>query len=191
MRLLDDKPHVLPYPYYCGLVELEIHHPRILEDGKTAALFLFNHIIARFGVPQSIITDHGSHFHNQMMEELSTKLGFRHENSTPYYPQANGQVEAINKVGDHKSNWHLVLFSTLWAYRTSMKIATGFTPFQLVYGLEAVLPIQCQIPSLQLTVEILPDTSAEEARFLYLNNLDETRRDAALANEAHKKHVKA
>ena len=33
-----------------------------------------------------------------MMEELSAKLGFRHENSTPYYPQANGQVEAINKV---------------------------------------------------------------------------------------------
>ena len=47
------------------------------------------------------------------MVELSAKLGFRHENSTPYYPQANGQVEAINKVlktmlrwmvGDHKSN---------------------------------------------------------------------------------------
>ena len=48
-----------------------------------------------------------------MMEELSDKLGFLHENSTPYYPQDNGQVEAINKVlkmmlrqmvGDHKSN---------------------------------------------------------------------------------------
>ena len=109
----------------------------------------------------------------------------------PYYPQANGQVEAINKVvktmlhrmvGDHKSNWHHVLFSTLWAYRTSMKTAIGFTPFQLVYGLEAVLPIQCQIPSLQLAIELLPDTSAEEERFLYLNNLNETRRDASLAN---------
>ena len=80
-----------------------------MEDGKTATLFLFNHVIARFGVPQSIVTYHGSH----MMEELSAKLGFCHENSTPYYPQANGQVEAINKilktmlrrmVGDHKSN---------------------------------------------------------------------------------------
>ena len=70
--------------------------------------------------------------------------------SMPYYPQANGRVEAINKVlktmlhrmvGDHKSNWHLVLFSALWTYQTFMKIATGFTPFQLVYGLEAVLLI--------------------------------------------------
>ena len=64
-------------------------------------------------------------------------------------------------------------------------------PFQLVYVLEAVLLIQCQIPSLQLTVELLSDTSVEEERFMYLNNLDETHRDPALANEAHKKCVKA
>ena len=64
--------------------------PLYAEDGKTAALFLFNHIIAIFGVLQSIVTDQGSHFHNQMMEEMSAKLGFRHENITPYYPQANG-----------------------------------------------------------------------------------------------------
>ena len=64
--------------------------PTYAEDGKTAALFLFNHVIARFGVPQSIVTDHGSHFHNQMMEELSAKLGFHHEKFTPYYPQDNG-----------------------------------------------------------------------------------------------------
>ena len=111
-----------------------------------------------------------------------------------------GQAEAINKVlktmlcqmvGDHKSNWHHILFSALWYYQTSMKIATGFTPFHLVYGLEAVLLIQFQIPSLQLAIELLLDTSAEEERFLYLSNLDETCRDAALVNEAYKKRVKA
>ena len=50
--------------------------PTYAEDGKNTALFLFNHVIARFRVPQSIVTDHGSHFCNQMMEELSAKLGF-------------------------------------------------------------------------------------------------------------------
>ena len=63
--------------------------PTYAEDGKTATLFLFNHVIARFRVPQSIFTNHGSHFRNQMMEELSAKLGFLHEKSTPYYPQSN------------------------------------------------------------------------------------------------------
>ena len=50
--------------------------PTYAEDGNTSALFLFNHVIARFGVPQAIVTDHGSHFQNQMMAELSAKLGF-------------------------------------------------------------------------------------------------------------------
>ena len=36
--------------------------PTFEADGKTAAIFVFNNIIARFGVPQAIITDHGRHF---------------------------------------------------------------------------------------------------------------------------------
>ena len=92
-------------------------------------------------------------------------------------------------VGDHKSNWHQTLFSAPWDYRTSVKTTIGFTPFQLVYRLESVLPIQCQIPSLKLAIELLPNTSTEEERFLYLNNLDETRQDVSLANEVHKKCI--
>jgi hypothetical protein len=59
-----------------------------------------------------------------------------------------------------------------------VKSATGFTPFQLVYGLEVVLPIECEIPSLKIAVQLLPNTSVEEERLLYLMKLDETRRDA-------------
>ena len=59
-----------------------------------------------------------------------------------------------------------------------------------MYGLEAVLPIQCEISSLKLTVDLLPETSEEEARFLELIQLDETRRDIYLVIEAHKKQVK-
>ena len=133
-----------------------------------------------------------------MMTVLIDQLGLRHHNSSPYYPQANGLVEAINKVlvtmikqiiGIHKLNWHTILFSTLWAYRTSAKKSIGFTPFQLVYGLEAVLPIECEIPSLQLAIELLPATSEEENHFLYLAELDENWRTAALATETHAKRM--
>ena len=65
-------------------------------------------------------------------------------------------------VGNHKTNWHHMLFSTLWAYRTSTKTTNGFTPFRLVHGVELVLPIECQIPSLRLAVEVLPDNSPLE-----------------------------
>jgi hypothetical protein len=60
--------------------------PTFDNTGKTTALFLFNHVITCFGVPQAIVTDHGSHFRNNMMSELTEKLGLRHDSSTPYYP---------------------------------------------------------------------------------------------------------
>ena len=77
-----------------------------------------------------------------------------------------------------------MLFSSLWAYRTSVKFATGFIPFRSVYGLESILPIECEIPSLKLVIELLPNTSVKEERLLYLMQLDETRCDATLVIEA-------
>ena len=90
-------------------------------------------------------------------------------------------------VGKSKSNWHLYLFSALTAFRTTIKTSTSFTTFQLVYGLEATLSIECEIPSLKLVVELLSNTTMEEENFLYLNKLDETRRNATLANEIQKR----
>lgn len=132
------------------------------------------------------------------MEKLT--IGPSHDNSTPYYPQANGQVEAVNKVlitmlqctiGKHIKYWHLMIFSDLWAYRTSSKTATRFTPFQLVYGLEATLPNECEIPSLKLDIDFLPDTSPKEERLLYLQRLNEIRCITAMIIEAKKKRFKA
>jgi hypothetical protein len=53
------------------------------------------------------------------------------------------------------------------------------------------LSIECEIPSLKLAVELLPNTLVEEERLLYLMQLDETRRDAALVIETQKERVKA
>lgn len=90
-------------------------------------------------------------------------------------------------VGKHKSNWHVQCFSTLWAYQTSAKTTMRFTPFQLVYGLERVLLIECEIPSLNLTIELLPNTTEEEHCLLYLSHLGEIHRDVTLGNESHQK----
>lgn len=151
--------------------------PTFNNDGETATLFIFNQIISRFDIPKEIVTNHGSHFQNKMMTELTSKLGFKQEHLSPYYPQANGQVETINKclktilqrtINPAKSNWHLMLYFALWAYRTSVKTATEFSPFQFGYGMEAVFPIECQIPSLKLAVELLPNTTKLEERLVYL-----------------------
>jgi hypothetical protein len=169
--------------------------PTIKSDGKTATFFVFNQIIAWFRIPREIVTDHGSHFQNEMMKELASKLGFKHGHSSPYYPQENGQVEVVNKslktilqktVSQSKSDWHLMLYPALWAYRTSVKTSTGFSPFQLVHGVESILPIECEIPSLKLEIELLPDTSDLEECLVHLECLDEQRRDASMTIEVNK-----
>ena len=83
-----------------------------------------------------------------------------------------------------------MLFPALWAYQALVKTATGFTAFQLVYSVEAIFLIECEIPSLKLAVQLLPETSALEARLVELEQLDETHRDAETANEAHKRRIK-
>ena len=76
-------------------------------------------------------------------------MGIKVLNSSPYYAQANGQVEASNKgiiklikrkIEEYPRRWHSVLNEALWSYRMSCHGATKVTPYQLVYGHDAVLP---------------------------------------------------
>lgn len=83
-----------------------------------------------------------------------------------------------------------MLYSALRAYQNWVKTTTGFTPFQLAYSLEAVLPIECQIPSPEISIELLPGTTTKEEHLIYLNWLDKTHRDVELALKAHKHWVK-
>ena len=55
-------------------------------------------------------------------------------------------------VGVHKLDWHCVLYDSLCASQILVRIAIRFTPFQLVYGLEAILLIECYILSLKRAI---------------------------------------
>ena len=50
--------------------------PTVKFDSETATHFIFNQIITRFGIPKELVTEHGWHFQNHMMEELPSKLGY-------------------------------------------------------------------------------------------------------------------
>ncbi len=75
------------------------------------------------------------------------------------HPQANGQVEAFNKIicdgikkklNKAKGLWVDELPNVLWSIRTTAKNSTGESPFMLVYGAEAVLPIEMYEPTLRV-----------------------------------------
>ena len=76
-------------------------------------------------------------------------------------------------IAQSKTNWHIMLYPALWAYRTTVKTTTSFSPYQLVNGMEFVLLAECKIPSLKLAIEILPDTSTLEERLVHLEQHDE------------------
>ncbi|XP_070008072.1 uncharacterized protein [Nicotiana sylvestris] len=92
---------------------------------------------------------------------MSGTFKIKHKNSTTYKPLMNGDVEAANKnikkilrkmVEKHK-HWHEKLSFALLGYRTTVRTSTRATPYMLVYGTEAVIPTEVEIPSLRIIHE--------------------------------------
>uniref|UniRef100_A0A2N9IIW6 Integrase catalytic domain-containing protein n=1 Tax=Fagus sylvatica TaxID=28930 RepID=A0A2N9IIW6_FAGSY len=118
--------------------------------GAIVANFIREHIITRFGIPYKLISDNGTPFINKDVREVLEHYRVKHQRSTPYYPQGNGQAEAMNRmllrilskmVFDYGNDWIAHLANVLWAYWSSPKTATGFTPFSLVYGTDTISPL--------------------------------------------------
>jgi hypothetical protein len=74
--------------------------------------------------------------------------------------------KTIDAVG---RDWLLHLAPALWVYHTSILTPTRATPFSLVYGFEAVLPIKIELPSLKISLKNL--MSEEEYRVAHLQEL--------------------
>ena len=67
------------------------------NEARSVVAFLKKSIFARFGTRRAIIRDEGSHFCNKAFDTLLSRYGVNHKVSTPYHPQAKGQVEVSNK----------------------------------------------------------------------------------------------
>ncbi|HVH96324.1 MAG TPA: DDE-type integrase/transposase/recombinase, partial [Bacillus sp. (in: firmicutes)] len=116
------------------------------------AEFIFKEVISRHGVPEVILTDRGTEFNNQWVNELCRTWQTKHRLTSPYRPQTNGMVERFNrtigeclaKLSDERE-WDENIEAVLLAYRTKKHESTGFTPFQLIYGRQAILPIELKV----------------------------------------------
>ncbi|KAM1166245.1 hypothetical protein PS1_025876 [Malus domestica] len=155
---------------------------------ETVVRFIKEHIIHRYGVPRYIITDNGKQFSNRLVDELCEKYKFKQHKSSMYHAPANGLAEAFNKtlcnllkkvIGRTKRDWHERISEALWAYRTTHRTPTQATPYSLVYGVEAVLPLESQIPSLRMAIqEGLTEKENAKLRLQELEALDERRLEA-------------
>ena len=81
---------------------------------------------------------------------------------------------------DTSRDWSKKLPFVLWAYQTSFHTSTGATPYSLVYGMEAVIPVEIEMGSLRVALEQqIPEADWAQARLYQLNLLDERRLRAA------------
>jgi hypothetical protein len=150
-----------------------ITHNEVIE-------FITEHIIHRFSIPQTLITDQGTSFVSKEVREFVKLYKIKLLNSSPYYAQANGQAESSNKtliklmkkkIEENSRRWHEVLSEALWAHRLSRHGAIKVTPFDLVYGQEAMLPIEVNLDAYRLTKQ--NDLSAVVYHDLMMDNIDE------------------
>ena len=100
---------------------------------ETAANFLYNRVICRYGCIESLQSDNGSHFANDIIRCLTETLRVRHHFSTPYYPQSNGRVERV--VGTLKA----MLKRTVAAAAVVAPLAASDPADIKVYGVDLSL----------------------------------------------------
>ncbi|XP_063947569.1 uncharacterized protein LOC108203383 [Daucus carota subsp. sativus] len=146
--------------------------------------------VKRYGIPRIMVTDNGTQFNNAEFKSYSEDYSIELRFTSIAHPQANGQAEVANRIildGLKKrvekahGSWAEELLPILWAYRTTCKVSTGTTPFQLAYGAEAVVPLE--ITHTSLRVQQYEPEANEEGMRLALDMIDEIR------DEAHAKIV--
>jgi hypothetical protein len=171
--------------------------------------FITEHIIHRFSIPQTLTIDQGASFMSKEVHEFTELYRIKMLNSSPYYAQANGHAESSNrtlislikkKISDNPRHWHKILSESLWAHKISKHHATKVSPFELVYGQEAVLPVEINLNTVRFTKQ--NDLTIDDYYNLMMDNIDEVtdKRVATLAEmekdnimvaRAYNKKVKA
>jgi len=104
----------------------------------------------RYGYPEVLITDQGLEFNALAFRAYLQGVGVKHQRTTPYNPQGNGRTERFNRtfkgmlnklVNNRRDEWEDQLGTALMAYNNSTSTVTGYTPFFLMYGRRARLPL--------------------------------------------------
>ncbi|XP_050897663.1 uncharacterized protein LOC127104522 [Lathyrus oleraceus] len=139
-QIFGDKIHVPPTPLQCLDLSLAFLH---------------------VGIPSKIITNNSSNLNNKVMSELCHEFKIGHHNSSSYRPKMNDVIEEANKnikriiqkMVKTYMDWHEMLPFSLQGYGYSLRTSTWATPYFLVYGMEVVLPIKVEIPSLRVIME--------------------------------------
>ena len=121
------------------------------QKAETVADAFVKHWVWRFGAPMRLHSDQGTNFESTLFAEMCQRLHIAKSRTLAYNPQSNGSVERVNRtilallralVSDIPNKWDEVLPQALFAYNATPHRSTGVSPFMLVHGDEARLPVE-------------------------------------------------
>lgn len=122
----------------------------------TVANKLVEEWISRYGLMQTLHSDQGREFESEIFQTLMQQLRIHKTRTTPYHPQSDGLAERLNRtlknmlsklVNGNQDNWDSLIPQTLLAYRTATQSSTGVTPYRMMFGREARLPVDVMVDS--------------------------------------------
>ena len=120
------------------------------QEAVTVANKLTKEFFFRFSLPDQLHSDQGRQFESTLISEVCKILQIHKSRTTPYHPQGDGLVERFNRtlldmlsttIKDHQGSWEDRVQAVCLAYNTSVQPTTGYTPFYLMFGRQARLPI--------------------------------------------------
>jgi transposase InsO family protein len=119
-------------------------------SARDAADAIARRVVARYGAPARLVSDRGGAFTSELVKELCALLNTRHNFSVAHHPESHGQVENTIKhvertlqafVSEHQRDWDDKLWLVEATLRHSVHRTTGVTPFKMVTGEDAKMPI--------------------------------------------------
>ena len=140
--------------YIPALVDYATRYPEAVPlkniDNETVPEALLD-MYSRLGIPDEVLSDQGIRFASSCMQEVSRLLSINRLSTMPYHPICNRLVERFNGTlkkmlrrlcSEQPRQWHRFINPLLFAYREAPQEATGFSPFELLYGRTVRGPVQ-------------------------------------------------
>ena len=128
------------------------------QSADTIVSTFINHYLPVHMCPRYILSENGTEFKNQLMDQVLKQISIDHIFSAPYHPQSNGKLEVFHKYlkptlkklcEKDPTNWDKYLNQVLASYKVTQYLATVETPFFLVYDREQILPLHQLIEPMQ------------------------------------------
>ena len=139
--------------YLLTIIDVATRYPHAVPlksiDTPSVAEALFS-FFSLLGFPEEILSDNGSQFTSQMMNEFLRLLSIKGVHSSVYHAQSNGLIERFHStlksmlkkvIEKHPTEWHRYLPALLFAVREMPNSSTGFSPFEMLFGRKARGPI--------------------------------------------------